>query len=295
MLIFVVYSDDEEQDDLLLNLVSKMRGKSKVSKNRKKRSHSSEDEEPVKKVIKKKKEKLQKGKGKKKKVPKSNRDVLSKVDEILEIEEKGHSKKFSEEKVMRKVDEILFSDISTLVTMSSRDRESARNKFLDEVDDVLGLGKVKDEEDTSDDDSEDSDSDVSDSEDEDLDEGEMRLLNLINANKIDVKVNFPSVYTDTDCHFCRQMETPEHLAECPVYDTIMTGSEFEDIRSEEMSLVKTALANIRAALMKRAEALSVTSLGEISSTNMKLLTMNERVEKKKTQSELIDEILATTT
>merc|ERR1712029_37404 len=165
-----------------------------------------------------------KGKGKKKKVPKSNRDVLSKVDEIL------------------------FSDISTLATMRSRDREAARNKFLDEVDDVLGLGKVKDEEDTSDDDSEDSDSD--------LDEGEMRLLNLINANKIDVKVNFPSVYTDTDCHFCRQMETPEHLAECPVYDTIMTGSEFEDIRSEEMSLVKTALANIRAALMKRAEALS---------------------------------------
>ena len=122
----------------------------------------------------------------------------------------------------------------------------------------------------------------------------MRLLNLINIKKIDVKVNFQSVYPDTDCHFCRKKETNQHLAKCPVYDSIMTGTEFKDIKSEDVRVVKTALANIKSALLKRAEALSVTSLGEISSANMKLLLLNENVKKKKTKEELIDEILATT-
>merc|ERR1712079_976626 len=127
--------------------------------------------------------------------------------------------------------------------------------------------------------------------DDDLNEDEMRLLNLINANKIDVKVNFQSVYPDTDCNFCRKTETSEHLARCPVYEGIMTGSEFEDIR-----LVKSGLANIRSALLKRSEALSVTRLGSISAANMKLLTLGTetKAERKKTKEELIDEILATT-
>ena len=74
----------------------------------------------------------------------------------------------------------------------------------------------------------------------------------------------------------------------------MTGSEFKDIKSKDVQVVKEALTNIRSALLKRAEALSVTSLGEISSSNMKLLTLGEKLERKKTREELIDEILATT-
>ena len=119
-------------------------------------------------------------------------------------------------------------------------------------------------------------------------------MNLINVNKIDVKVNFQDAYPDTDCHFCRKRETNEHLARCPVYEGIMTGSEFKDIKSEDVRVVKEALTNIRSALIKRAEALSVTSLGEISAANMKLLTLGEKMERKKTREELIDEILATT-
>merc|ERR1712113_459370 len=103
---------------------------------------------------------------------------------------------------------------------------------------------------------------------EDLSESEMRLLNLINHNKIDVKVNFPDEYQDTDCHFCRRKETSHHLARCPVYEGIMTGSEFKDLCSGDVRLMRTALRNIRSALIKRSEALSVTSLGSVSSANM---------------------------
>jgi len=294
----LVYSDDEEQEDLLVNLVSKMRNKNlddKV-KNRRKRGHSSKDDDENNRA-----KKRRKSRKKSKCVPSSKKDILSKVDKILDLKESAKSKKYSEEKMMKKVDKILFSDISSSV--SQKDKTEARNKFLDEVDEVLGLGSSSSSKDDDDDDDvespndSDSERDVSDSSDEeedDLNEDEMRLLNLINIKKIDVKVNFQSVYPDTDCHFCRKKETNQHLAKCPVYDSIMTGTEFKDIKSEDVRVVKTALANIKSALLKRAEALSVTSLGEISSANMKLLLLNENVKRKKTKEELIDEILATT-
>merc|ERR1712241_153081 len=276
----LVYSDDDEQEDLLVNLVTKMRNEK--SKPRGKRKHSgrndhddSDDDDHDRRRKNKRSKKKRKGKI-------SSKDaVLSKVDKILELKESGKSKKYSEEKMMRKVDKILFSDISSSV--SQKDKVQVRNKFLAEVDDVLGLRKNSEER-------------YDEEDDDDLNEDEMRLLNLINANKIDVKVNFPSVYPDTDCHFCRKTETSAHLARCPVYEGIMTGSEFKDIRSEDTQLVKAGLANIRSALLKRSEALSVTRLGSISAANMKLLTLGTETkpERKKTKEELIDEILATT-
>ena len=116
---------------------------------------------------------------------------------------------------------------------------------------------TEDSEESSDSDSEDSEEE--EEEEEELDEEEMRLLNMININKIDVKLNFPKViwyssnhfqkqikynlnkfcwliktnpvgyfkqiqdYPDTSCHFCREPEDSRHLAQCPVYSTVMRG------------------------------------------------------------------------
>merc|ERR1711997_1350979 len=129
---------------------------------------------------------------------------------------------------------------------------------------------------------------------EELSEEEMRLLNMIKINKIDVKLNFPKAYTDTACHFCREPEDSEHLAQCPVYSTVMRGTEFEDIKSHNVSRVKRALANIRAALEQRSKALSFTSVGDISQKNMQLLTLRkpgveDRLKGEK--SKLVEEIL----
>ena len=74
----------------------------------------------------------------------------------------------------------------------------------------------------------------------------------------------------------------------------MTGSEFKDLSSGYVRLMRTALRNIRSALIKRSEALSVTSLGSVSSANMRLLDINQKIERRKTKAEMIDEILATT-
>ena len=212
------------------------------------------------------------------------------MDKILELKKASKKKKYSEGRMMKKVDKILFSDISSSV--SKEERAKARDRFLTEVDDILGLGRKQEEEE--DDESESSDEESED-DDDDLTEGEMRLLNLINHNKIDVKVNFPSEYRgDTDCHFCRKRETSQHLAKCPVYHGVMRGSEFKDLRSSNVKLVKSALENIKLALIKRSEALSVTSLGGISAANMKLLNLSPARERKKTKAEIIDEILATT-
>ena len=291
-----VYSDDDEQEDLLVNLVTKMRNEK--SKPRGKRKHSGRDYHDDSDDDDHDRRRKNKRSKKKRKAKISSKDaVLSKVDKILELKESGKSKKYSEEKMMRKVDKILFSDISSSV--SQKDKVQVRNKFLAEVDDVLGLRKNSEEssvEESESDCDSDEESEYEEEDDDDLNEDEMRLLNLINANKIDVKVNFPSVYPDTDCHFCRKTETSEHLARCPVYEGIMTGSEFKDIRSEDTRIVKSGLANIRSALLKRSEALSVTRLGSISAANMKLLTLGTETkpERKKTKEELIDEILATT-
>ena len=107
------------------------------------------------------------------------------------------------------------------------------------------------DEEESDDDEDEHETESEESDTEDLSQGEMRLLNLNNINKIDVKVNFQQEYSDTDCHFCRKKETNEHLAKCPVYEGIMIGSEFKDIKSKNIHSVKRALYNIKSALLKR--------------------------------------------
>ena len=261
-----MYSDDEEQDDLLVSLVQQIRKKKPPKSGRRQRSASESGQ-------------------RKRRARRKKTAVLDKVDRILELKKEGKKKKYSEGRMMKKVDKILFSDISSSV--SKEERTKARDRFLNEVDDILGLGRKQEEES--------SESESEEEEEDDLTEAEMRLLNLINHNKIDVKVNFPSEYRgDTDCHFCRKKETSQHLAKCPVYQGIMRGSEFRDLKSRDVKLVKSALENIQSALIKRSQALSVTSLGGVSATNMKLLNLSPTRERKKTKAEIIDEILATT-
>ena len=273
-----VYSDDEEQEDLLVNLVHQIRRPSK-SKRKKSEPEPEEVESRRHSHRKRRKRKAESGKS----------AVLDKVDRILELKKESKRKKYSDDRMMKKVDRILFSDISSAV--SPEDKTRARNKFLDQVDDILGLASRQEEQEEEE---ESSESSEEESDEDDLTESEMRLLNLINHNKIDVKVNFPSEYADTDCHFCRRKETSHHLAKCPVYEGIMRGSEFRDLCSDDVRTVKAALHNIKSALVKRSEALAVTSLGGVSATNMRLLNMDQKCERKKTKEELIDEILATT-
>jgi len=224
---------------------------------------------------------------------------------------------------LAKIDEILYADIGKLQKMDKVDKVSS--SFMSEVDKILSLGSSgevpsrkgddsiaasSEDEDSEEseegddlrrrnhsDDHEDdsySDDEETEGEEEELSEGEMRLLNMIKINKIDVKLNFPKAYSDTACHFCREAEDSEHLAQCPVYSTVMRGTEFEDIKSKDVARVKRALANIRAALEQRSKALSFTSVGDISQKNMQLLTPREtcvedRLEGEK--SKLVEQIL----
>ena len=279
-----MYSDDEEQDDLLVSLVQQIR-KKKPAKSRRRRRSASESEESEKEEQRGSQSGHRKSKRRRRR---RKTTVLDKVDRILELKKEGKKKKYSEARMMKKVDKILFSDISSSV--SKEERTKARDRFLDEVDDILGLGRKQEESsESSDEESE------QEEEEEELTEAEMRLLNLINHNKIDVKVNWPSEYRgDTDCHFCRKKETSLHLAKCPVYQGIMRGSEFRDLRSRNLRLVRSALENIKSALVKRSEALAVTSLGGVSAANMSLLNLSPASERRKTKAEIIDEILATT-
>ena len=278
-----MYSDDEEQDDLLVSLVQQIR-KKKPAKSRRRRRSASESEESEKEERRGSQSGHRKSKRRRRKTT-----VLDKVDRILELKKEGKKKKYSEARMMKKVDKILFSDISSSV--SKEERTKARDRFLDEVDDILGLGRKQEESSES----SDEESEQEEEEEEELTEAEMRLLNLINHNKIDVKVNWPAEYRgDTDCHFCRKKETSLHLAKCPVYQGIMRGSEFRDLRSRNLRLVKSALENIKSALVKRSEALAVTSLGGVSAANMSLLNLSPASERRKTKAEIIDEILATT-
>ena len=280
-----MYSDDEEQDDLLVSLVQQIR-KKKPAKSRRRRRSASESEESEKEEQRGSQSGHRKSKRRRRR---RKTTVLDKVDRILELKKEGKKKKYSEARMMKKVDKILFSDISSSV--SKEERTKARDRFLDEVDDILGLGRKQEESSES----SDEESEEEEEEEEELTEAEMRLLNLINHNKIDVKVNWPGEYRgDTDCHFCRKKETSLHLAKCPVYQGIMRGSEFRDLRSRNLRLVKSALENIKSALVKRSEALAVTSLGGVSAANMSLLNLSPASERRKTKAEIIDEILATT-
>jgi len=198
---------------------------------------------------------------------------------------------------MAKIDEILFADIGKLHKMDKVDKVS--HSFMSEVDKILSLGETtrkdtgtEDSEDSSDSDSEESEEE--EEEEKELDEEEMRLLNMININKIDVKLNFPKDYPDTCCHFCREPEDSRHLAQCPVYSQVMRGSEFSDLESDDVGRVRRALANIRAALHQRSQALSFTSLGDISKRNMQLLTLSKGSESSLGEkSRLVEEILGT--
>ena len=132
----LVYSDDEEQDDLLVNLVSQMRKDKKgKSKSRRKRSNSVKDE-----AVKSKKRKVKK----KSSSSSSKTDILDQVDEILDYTAKvDKHREQSQVKVMKKVDQILFAGIASADEI--KDKKAARSKFLDEVDIVLGLAKTEDE------------------------------------------------------------------------------------------------------------------------------------------------------
>lgn len=87
-----------------------------------------------------------------------------------------------------------------------------------------------------------------------------------------------------------------HLASCPVYSSIMRGTEFEDIKKDNLRLVKRGLTNILAALQQRSQALSFTSVGHISRQNMALLRLPKSSNSKESQKEeernrLVNEIL----
>jgi len=248
---------------------------------------------------------------------------------IVDSEEETAGGKLTSD-TLAKIDEILYADIGKLQKMDKVDKVSSR--FMSEVDKILTLGisggegpssrkgndsiaASSEDEDSSnsiseeseegdefkrrrnyiEDDEDDSYSDDDEEEEEEeLSEGEMRLLNMIKINKIDVKLNFPKAYSDTACHFCREEEDSQHLAQCPVYSTVMRGTEFEDIKSKDVPRVKRALANIRAALEQRSKALSFTSVGDISQKNMQLLTLRETgVEDrlKGEKSKLVEQIL----
>ena len=151
-----MYSDDEEQDDLLVSLVQQIRKKKPPKSGRRQRPESSESGQ------------------RKRRARRKKTAVLDKVDRILELKKEGKKKKYSEGRMMKKVDKILFSDISSSV--SKEERTKARDRFLNEVDDILGLGRKQEEESSK--------SESEEEEDDDLTEAEMRLLNLINHNKI---------------------------------------------------------------------------------------------------------------
>lgn len=259
----LVYSSNDESDDILVDLVTKMR-----KKKRSKRRSSSPEERHFTRKKRRKDEEYKKA-------------VLSQVDSILAPKKEP---KFGK-RTLDKIDDILFSDIAS----SGRGNKKS---FLSEVDKILDIRNKSESEEAST-----SESDIDNSEeeadDDELTESEMRLLNLININKIDMKHNFPTLYPDTMCHFCREEESSTHLAVCPVYDRIMRGTEFTDIRSKDTKIVKNALGNILAALKQRSQALAVTSVGKISRQNMRLITMEELEDDKrnKERDKRVEEIL----
>lgn len=129
---------------------------------------------------------------------------MDQVDQIL-----APSPKKITSKLMSKIDDILFSDIAT----SSKDKK--KGHFLSEVDRILGSSRIGNTNINIKDSDEELSEDPTDIEtesdngapDNELTESEMRLLNLITINKIDVKLNFPTAYPDTHCHFCREEES----------------------------------------------------------------------------------------
>jgi len=265
----LVYSSSEETEDVLVNLVTKIRKKKHKLREREQCSRSEV--------------KITRRKNRLGKEHQHKQNILSKVDDILASEIK------SEVKTFNSIADVKYTDIAN-------SEHSNKKSFLDEVDKILSVDPSEPVDTDQDESNSDSSSDAEKECCDDLTEFEMRLLNLINIRKIDMKMNFPSSYPDILCHFCRQEETSDHLVVCPVYDKIMKGTEFEDIKSNKIFKVKKALANILAALLQRSKALAVTSVGDISKRNMRLLLISK--EKRNTSSakekraKMIDEILA---
>ena len=178
----MVYSSNEECDDILVGLVAKIR-KNK-QKSRKKDSDSESEQEEAQSSRKRKRREL-----------KHKESVLSKVDNILAPEKQPKLGA----RALSNIDDILLSDITN-------SEYASKKSFLSEVDKILDLGDKSGSEGSDTGDSSDNENtDETDKEDDedDLSESEMRLLNLINIKKIDMKHNFPSAYPDTLCHFCR--------------------------------------------------------------------------------------------
>merc|ERR1712223_306355 len=158
------------------------------------------------------------------KAGKASNNLMSAVDKILGLSSLG-------EGTSRKGDDS--------IAATSEEEDSDSNQSSDEYsegDDNIHSGR-RTRRSSSDYGEDDSDSVEGSEEEEELSEGEMRLLNMIKINKIDVKLNFPKAYSDTACHFCREPEDSEHLAQCPVYSAVMRGTEFEDISQKNMQLL----------------------------------------------------------
>ena len=137
----------------------------------------------------------------------------------------------------------LYTQDDDSIAASSEDEDSSHSSEESEEGDEIKRRRSHIDHEDDENDSH-SDDDETTDEEEELSEGEMRLLNMIKINKIDVKLNFPKVaslflywigpslwllkaYSDTACHFCREAEDSEHLAQCPVYSTVMRGADLK--------------------------------------------------------------------
>ncbi|XP_023346363.1 corepressor interacting with RBPJ 1 [Eurytemora carolleeae] len=278
-LVYSSPSEDEGGGDLMSGLLKGIRGKekkikilrSKVKKeserNRRKHHKKFAKSEKTSTRDKSTKRDVSRGKGSRRKYERSSSPKESK-QETAKISDKSRLA------YLNKIDDILFSDIGPPPPRKESELNKSGESFLSEVDKILGLTDESEEEEEESESEEEKEEEEEEQEEEALTETEMRLFNLISINKIDVKKNFEDKYPDTNCHFCRVEENTEHLAVCPVYDDIMKGREFQDIKSQNLAKVKTALKHIRKALLKRAKALSVTSVGSISAENMALLDLS---------------------
>jgi hypothetical protein len=135
---------------------------------------------------------------------KKDSDSESEQEEAQSSRKRKRRELKHKESVLSKVNNILAPEKQPKLGANSE--YASKKSFLSEVDKILDLGDKSGSEGSDTGDSSDNkNTDETDKEDDedDLSESEMRLLNLINIKKIDMKHNFPSAYPDTLCHFCR--------------------------------------------------------------------------------------------
>ena len=207
-LIYSTGSEEEDNNDVMLKMLEKIRKKKiKKSSRSRKRKHqqSGSDSEAE---CKSKQKSSKKSRTKRKATPSrevEKKKMLCEVDKILSTTggKKTNSKVKSRD-ILSEVDSILFS---SLAKGQREEGGEKREEMLAKVDKILSediTATSDDDDEESEDENEDTRVPDTDSED-DLTESEMRLLNLIGINKIDVKMNFPKKYKDKLCHFCRQV------------------------------------------------------------------------------------------